>query len=271
MGDSEPPSAAPAADRHARRAPHRGPAATGGSPWLDVSIIIVAARKTAYLMEALAAIANLKRPPRETIVVLDEAHSGGLDSVRCIVSGPIGPAEKRDMGAAAATGEWLAFLDDDGRVSRCRLARSGRAVADGEGAAVAAVRQPEGVGGRWPRRHPSERQLSRTGIRVDLCVMDRGGPLAQRGRAGGLRGQGLRVRPRALPLCAGPEPSGGRPSVDEPDGAPLGVSGRWWVRQCVLSGGGSGRAARSCAWSSCTAVELSATSPARSSITIDGP
>ena len=113
MGDPEPLAPEPAADRHARRAPHRTPAVAVGAPVLDVSIIIVAARETAYLMEALAAIANLERPPRETIVVLDEAPSGGLGAVRCIVGGPIGPAEKRDMGAAAATGEWLAFLDDD--------------------------------------------------------------------------------------------------------------------------------------------------------------
>ena len=113
MSDSEPPSAAPAADRHARRAPHRLQALAGDAPFVDVSIIIVAARETAYLREALAAIANLERPSRETIVVLDEAPEETLNAVHCIVSGPIGPAEKRDMAARAATGEWLAFLDDD--------------------------------------------------------------------------------------------------------------------------------------------------------------
>ena len=92
MGDSKPPPA---------------------PPFVDVSIIIVAARRTAYLDEALAAIATLERPPRETIVVLDEAPPGGLPSARCLASGPIGPAQKRDVGAAAARGAWLAFLDDD--------------------------------------------------------------------------------------------------------------------------------------------------------------
>jgi len=106
MGDSEPPVPAPAADHHAHRAPR-------DAPFVDVSIIIVAARETACLTEALAAIATLTRPPRETIVVLDEAPPGSLGGARCIVSGPVGPAQKRDMGAAAASGAWLAFLDDD--------------------------------------------------------------------------------------------------------------------------------------------------------------
>lgn len=95
MGDSQPPPPAPDA------------------AFVDVSIIIVAARETAYLVEALAAIATQTRPPREIIVVLDEAPPGSLRGARCIVSGPIGPAQKRDMGAAAASGAWLAFLDDD--------------------------------------------------------------------------------------------------------------------------------------------------------------
>ena len=103
MGDSEPPNQAPAEERHGRRAP---PA----SAFVDVSIIIVAARRTAYLDEALSAIARLTRPPRETIVVLDEAPPGGLSAARCMASGSIGPAQKRDMGAAAATGAWLARM-----------------------------------------------------------------------------------------------------------------------------------------------------------------
>ena len=111
MGDSLPPLPAPAADRHAREAPR-------DAPFVDVSVIIVATRKTAYLVEALAAIATLTRPPRETIVVLDEAPPGSLDGARCMVSGPSGPARKRDMGAAAASGAWLAFLDDDAYPAR---------------------------------------------------------------------------------------------------------------------------------------------------------
>lgn len=106
MGDSKPSPQAPIADGHGRQA-------RPGSPFVDVSIIIVAARRTAYLDESLAAIARLKRPPREAIVVLDEEPPGGLGSARCIVSGPTGPAQKRDLGAAAAGGAWLAFLDDD--------------------------------------------------------------------------------------------------------------------------------------------------------------
>ncbi len=79
----------------------------------DVSIIIVAPRVSDFLNEALQAIEHLVSPARETIVVLDEAPDSGLNATHCIVSGPRGPAQKRDMGAAAASGRLLAFLDDD--------------------------------------------------------------------------------------------------------------------------------------------------------------
>ena len=110
MGDPEPLASSPAADR---RAPHSARSAADSATFVDVSIVIIAARRTAYLDEALAAIARLKRPPAETIVVLDEAPAASLGAAHCIVSGPTGPAQKRDMGASAASGALVAFLDDD--------------------------------------------------------------------------------------------------------------------------------------------------------------
>ena len=85
----------------------------GGLSPSDVSIIIVAPQMSAYLAQSLAAIEQLIRPPRETIVVLDESPDLEVQATRCITSGPLGPALKRDQGAAAASGELLAFLDDD--------------------------------------------------------------------------------------------------------------------------------------------------------------
>ena len=79
----------------------------------DVSIIIVAPRTSDVLVQALAAIKSLVSPPSETIVALDEAPPSRVSATRCIVTGPLGPAQKRDLAAAQAEGALLAFLDDD--------------------------------------------------------------------------------------------------------------------------------------------------------------
>ncbi len=80
---------------------------------IDVSIVIIAARATAVLEESLAAIAELRGPVTETIVVLDEVVESVDGTVRYLASGPVGPAEKRDIGARSARGDLLAFIDDD--------------------------------------------------------------------------------------------------------------------------------------------------------------
>ena len=69
-----------------------------------------AVQETDYLVETLAAIANLVGPPRETIVVLDKAPPAALGAARCIASEPLGPAQKRDMGTAGTGGELLGKL-----------------------------------------------------------------------------------------------------------------------------------------------------------------
>lgn len=79
----------------------------------DVTIIIVAPRTSDFLVQALAAIKSLVSPPSETIVALDEAPPSLVGATRCIVTGPLGPAQKRDLAAAQAEGALLAFLDDD--------------------------------------------------------------------------------------------------------------------------------------------------------------
>jgi GT2 family glycosyltransferase len=84
-----------------------------GSSTIDVSIVIIAARATPVLEESLAAIAELRGPVTETIVVLDDVFKSGGGAVRYIVSGAVGPAEKRDIGARSARGALLAFIDDD--------------------------------------------------------------------------------------------------------------------------------------------------------------
>lgn len=80
---------------------------------VDVSIVIIAARATPVLEESLAAIAELRGPVTEAIVVLDDVFKSGGGAVRYIASGAVGPAEKRDIGARLARGALLAFIDDD--------------------------------------------------------------------------------------------------------------------------------------------------------------
>lgn len=79
-----------------------------------VTIVIVAPGMSCYLDEALAAIQAVEEPSWEAIVVLDEPHQSEHDShITFIASGSVGPAEKRDLGAARAKAPIIAFLDDD--------------------------------------------------------------------------------------------------------------------------------------------------------------
>lgn len=81
-----------------------------------VSVIIPLKAFNHYIREAIQHYERLDYPTFEIIILPDgeekEILSKKLD-VRVIPSGPVGPAEKRDMGAKVARGEILAFTDDD--------------------------------------------------------------------------------------------------------------------------------------------------------------
>lgn len=77
-----------------------------------VSIIIAVKADNPNLRESLAHCLALAEPADEIIVLPDEPFDGP-EGVIVLPTGPCGPAEKRDLGAEAATGEVLAFLDDD--------------------------------------------------------------------------------------------------------------------------------------------------------------
>ncbi len=115
-------------------------AATRQSRPIDVSIVIVAPGPSGWLDESLTAIARLDGPSWEVIVVLDEAPEANHPHAhaRYVASGNVGPADKRDLGAARARGEILAFIDADAYPARQWLT-----------AAVARLRAPEvwAVGG----------------------------------------------------------------------------------------------------------------------------
>lgn len=78
------------------------------------SIIIPVRRPNADLRACLAACAQLEGASHEVIVVPDEPWSDDVPSgVHVVASGAAGPGAKRDLAAAQARGEILAFLDDD--------------------------------------------------------------------------------------------------------------------------------------------------------------
>lgn len=78
-----------------------------------VSIVIIANRPNVYLEQALDAIRRIRYASWEVVGVLDEPHANDDPRVHFVASGPVGPADKRDLGARQARAPVLAFLDDD--------------------------------------------------------------------------------------------------------------------------------------------------------------
>ena len=84
---------------------------TGDSP--RTSIIIAVKEDNPYLRECLAHCLRLTDPDFEILVVTDDPCELPFAKTRVIASGAHGPSVKRDLGARAARGRILAFLDDD--------------------------------------------------------------------------------------------------------------------------------------------------------------
>ncbi|MFH2022034.1 MAG: glycosyltransferase [Patescibacteria group bacterium] len=81
---------------------------------LKVSIIIPVKTVSVFLLEALPHLQKLDWPSYEIIIVIDDKpKKTAWSKTRFIVSGPMGPAQKRDLGAKHAHGQILAFMDDD--------------------------------------------------------------------------------------------------------------------------------------------------------------
>jgi len=78
-----------------------------------ISVIIAVKGDNPYLRQSVEITLQQDYPNFEIIVVPDEMISGYDPRVRIIPSGPELPAVKRNLGAREATGEILAFLDDD--------------------------------------------------------------------------------------------------------------------------------------------------------------
>lgn len=84
-------------------------------PQRRVSVIIPVKKVNDYVRESSRYLAHLGYDNFEVIVfpdVVDES-TGLPEDFRVIPTGEVGPAEKRDMSLTYATGEIIAFLDDD--------------------------------------------------------------------------------------------------------------------------------------------------------------
>ena len=84
-----------------------------------VSVVIPTCDRPRFLQEALGSVAAQHHLPQEVIVVDDGEMAGAVGEVCSslpvrVVPGPRrGPASARNAGISAATGELVAFLDDD--------------------------------------------------------------------------------------------------------------------------------------------------------------
>jgi GT2 family glycosyltransferase len=108
----------------------------------NISIILPAYNAGRHLTASLAAIDKLDPPPQEVIVVDDGSTDGSLEAAASrgytVLSthGRKGPAEARNIGAQAAKGEILFFLDSDVCPPPDALERVSAALADPDVAAV---------------------------------------------------------------------------------------------------------------------------------------
>ncbi len=116
-----------------------------------VSIVIAVKSHNQNLDECVRQCLELDYPDYEIFVCPDEACDPPHPKVKIIPTGPVGPAEKRDIAARQASGEILAFLDDDTYPSRAWLRYAVRSFDDPTVGAVGgpAVTPPDdSVGGQ---------------------------------------------------------------------------------------------------------------------------
>ncbi len=79
------------------------------------SIIMPVRKINDYVKESINYIKKLKYQNFEVIIITDEPEEYNFEDerFRIISAGPLGPGEKRNLGAKASFGDILAFLDDD--------------------------------------------------------------------------------------------------------------------------------------------------------------
>ncbi|MGC9261050.1 MAG: glycosyltransferase family 2 protein [Phycisphaerae bacterium] len=95
------------------------------------SAIIATYNRKDYLLQAIQSVAEQTYPAHEITVVVDGSTDGSADavrrcfpSVRVIEQPNLGRSIARNTGVAAATGDWICFLDDDDLWHREKLAKT---------------------------------------------------------------------------------------------------------------------------------------------------
>ena len=80
---------------------------------MRISVIIPCGTQNPYLIESLSALSKLDYDNYEVIVVSDEEIDLEFPNTRILVTGKLLPSQKRNIGVQFASGEIVAFLDDD--------------------------------------------------------------------------------------------------------------------------------------------------------------
>ncbi len=101
-----------------------------GSPSIRFTVVIPTMNRQAMVAEALRSVVAQSYPAHEIIVVHDGGADGTVDAIKQDYAGVLvidqanrGLPAARNAAIARATGEWIAFLDDDDLWHRDKLSR----------------------------------------------------------------------------------------------------------------------------------------------------
>lgn len=118
---------------------------------LRISLIIPLYQGARFIADAVASVLEQDERPHELIVVDDGSTDGGPGIARhmpgvVVLNQPnLGPAAARNAGVAAATGELVAFLDQDDLLRPAALRRHREALAAAPAARLSVCRQRIGL------------------------------------------------------------------------------------------------------------------------------
>lgn len=101
-----------------------------------VSIIIPVRAINDYIRRAMLAYQDLDYDEFEILIFPDQPDEECFPNTRIIASGPVGPAEKRDLAMTYARGDIYAFIDDDAYPEKNWLTAAVRHFSDPSVAAV---------------------------------------------------------------------------------------------------------------------------------------
>lgn len=98
---------------------------------MKISAVIVTFNRSDFAQEAVRSVLAQTSPADEVIVVVDGSTDGTAETIRArfptvrvIEQANLGRSVARNTGVAAATGDWVAFLDDDDLWHHQKLSRT---------------------------------------------------------------------------------------------------------------------------------------------------